>query len=118
MNKDQLFQAGGVIATGSVVKKDCTWTNQDGETFDFVVGVLKLSFGVVEKMLEAAHEVGPSSAMISAAIRLGEEFDQELTPKEVSMLDPNLAKVFAEAVAEVNPAEKKPSTQERKSGTS
>lgn len=111
MDLKSLKDAGGIVPS-ALVKRSVTWERDDGEVLTFDIFVRRLSFGDVERVLQD-EERGRSRVanLIAMAVRLGEEGSERLSYDDAFQLEPTLAKVFANAVSEVNELGKtKPAT--------
>jgi hypothetical protein len=122
MDLKQLKARGGLVMDPPV-KRDIEWTHvlDDGDevTDRFSVWVRRLPYGDVERMIRAAQNDGSISVeMISLGIRLGDKGQEAISQDEAYLLDPSLARLFAEVVEEVNVRKKKTSTPQTTSGTS
>lgn len=112
MNLKQLREKGGFVSVRPV-KKSVVWKHADdlsGEehTDSFDVHVVKLSFGMVERIqmgVRATDENDQRSAnaqLISEATRWGEDGKERMSYQEAYQLQPKLARALVIAIAEVN----------------
>lgn len=101
MDLKELKGKGGFVPS-ALVKKSVQWEH-NGETLDFDIFVRRLSFGVIEKMLaNNDNEQSRTSMLIAACICLGDGGKESLSYDDAYQLEPTLARVFADALKEVN----------------
>jgi hypothetical protein len=104
MNLKELKEKGGFVDS-SLVKKAAVWEHDvDGEAAKDEVSffVRRLAFGDIEKMLTGETDKSRTAELIAESIRLGEKGKERLTYDDAYQLEPTLAKVFADAIREVN----------------
>lgn len=101
MNLRELKAKGGFVSAAPILK-EVTWTHEvDGVSTDdtFTVGVVKQSYGAVEKLFSGTDDRSKSAQFISQCIRFG---DEQMTYDDAFQLDPGLAAVLMKAINEVN----------------
>ena len=110
MNLKQLREKGAFVSI-KPVKKTVTWKHRDAsdkeveEEFD--IHVIKLSYGMVERISSSALMSGEekksaNAQLIVEAIRLGDDAKERFTYLEAYQLQPSLARTLIVAIAEVN----------------
>lgn len=106
MNLAQL-KAKGAVIDSAPVRKTITWkhTDEKGDevTDSFDVWVLRMSFGVIDRLSNAEQsERSRNAELISASVRLGDNAD-EVMPYDIAYrLHTSLAIELVRAVSEVN----------------
>lgn len=93
------LETGGGIYTGLPEKEVIEWDGVEYEIY-----VKKLPFGEIERIMKSESY---TTALIAAGIRLGKDGKESLTYDQVSLLKPELARKFANAVNKVNVPKKK-----------
>lgn len=105
MKLNDLKAMGGFVPA-EPVKREVSWTREvDGkpETVEFTVFVRRQSFGSVERLLHVENDDRSRSArFLSESILLGDDGKEKLSYEDAYRLEPGLAAVLMEAVADVN----------------
>lgn len=107
MNLAEL-QRKGACVDRSPVRRSITWTHTDEaghETTDtFDVWVLRLSFGVIDRLSKTDDDAERSrnAELIAASIRLGEKAEEAIPYDVAYSLQMSLALELVRAIGEVN----------------
>jgi len=108
MSLDLIKEAGGFVDPEPVAK-EITWKHHDAEgkpvTHIFTVYVRRQSFGEVQKLFakpDGEEARAFAAQYIATSLILGEKKDEVLTYEAAYNLNPSLAKLFTDAINEVN----------------
>jgi hypothetical protein len=108
MRLKELRAKGGFVDT-TPVKKNLNWerTGPDGETLidNFDIFVKRQSFGTIERLLltdDKDPDRSRSARYIAECVLLGDDGKEALSYADAYALDPTLAKLFIQAINEVN----------------
>lgn len=106
MKLSELKAKGGCIDQAPV-RKTVTWkhTGETGEevTDTFDIWVVRLSFGVIDRLSKIdSTERSSNAELIAASVRLGDQAEERLTYEVAYSLQASLALELVRAVAEVN----------------
>lgn len=104
MNLKEL-KARGAFVDAHPVKKNVTWQPPEGESVNFDIFIKRLSFGTVEKVfLVEEGDKSRSANYIAQAVFFGDEKGKPvaLSYEDAYNLEPSLARVFLDAINEVN----------------
>lgn len=103
------LRAKGAFVDGTPVKKSLTWERPgpNGEPLSdsFDIFVKRQSFGTVERLLltdDKDPDRSRSARFIAECVLLGDDAKEALTYADAYALEPSLAKLFIQAINEVN----------------
>lgn len=120
MNLRELKARGGLVST-LPIPKEIEWTHNDPDTGEevtekFTVGIVKVAFGVLERVWDAPDNHGKNATLISLTVDWAGE---RLSYEDAYQLDPTLAGELVKAIREVRNASKpKNSVPQTSSGVS
>ncbi|MGE8150892.1 phage tail assembly chaperone family protein, TAC [Pseudomonas vancouverensis] len=107
MNLKQLKTKGGIV-DGEPIRKEVSWTHQDGKsgkevTDTFTLHIRRQSFGVIERLFTQGESTQSRNASyLAACVSLGAEGAEALCYEDAYNLEPSLGFLMLNAVNEVN----------------
>jgi hypothetical protein len=107
MDLSKLQELGGFVPP-TPVKRQVTWTPDEGESVTFTVHIKKLSAGQIERLYrDPRRDRSISALMISETLLLGDDGKETMPFEKAFEIVPSLANALLEVIEDINPISKR-----------